>query len=102
MISVEQRSRGDLLTGIGVHALDEFLQDRRLNTPLSAAANLDGGEFSRAHERVGLRGRDIQRLGNVGKSQETWHGAIVPKAHLLHQWQVAICGQWRTRKGVIR
>ena len=93
VLRLTQRSRGNLLAGIGVHALDEFFEDRRLDAPLAATTHLDGGKFPGADQGVGLRRRNIQCFGNVGKGQKARHSAIVPKGHYIHQRVVALCGR---------
>lgn len=93
MLRIAQSPRGNLLTSIGIHALDEFFENRRLNAPLAATPNLDCGKFAGAHQGVGLRRRNIQCFGNVGKGQEARHSAIVPKGRNIHQRVVALCGR---------
>lgn len=111
MLRLVQRSRSNLLTGIGIHALNEFFEDRRLNTPLATTTNLDCRKFAGAYQGIGLRRRNIQCFGNVGKGQEARHGAIVPKGHDIHQRVVELCGRTRVKttirpfkkgRGVIR
>ena len=61
---------GDAGTRLLVHPLDVLLQLGRLDAPLQPTADLDGGQLTGAHERVGLRRRDVQHLGDVREGQE--------------------------------
>ena len=59
---------------LGVLLLDEPLELVHLDPPLAAAADLDGDQLLAAHERVGLRPRDVEDLRDVVEGQEAGRG----------------------------
>ena len=68
--------RGDEVSRLGVHPLDKAFEFTCLDPPLPTPTNLDRRQLTIAYQGIGLCGRDIQGLGDVGESQET-HAAIV-------------------------
>ena len=63
-----------------VLTLNVGLKFARLDAPLIAAANLDGGQVSGAHKRVSLHLGDAQELLNVCKGEESrCHGPILTR-----------------------
>ena len=65
---------GDEVRRVVVQALDVVLQLARLDPPLSATADLHGGQVAGADERVRLRGGDAQLVGDVGEGEEARRG----------------------------
>ena len=53
-----------------VHPLDVGLELGRLDPPLAAAADLDGHQVAAPDQRVDLRARGVEHLGDVGQRQE--------------------------------
>ena len=76
-LGVDERVLGDEVAGLVVHPRDVALELVALDPPLAAAADLDRLELAVAHERVGLRRRDVEDLGDVGKGQEARSAAMV-------------------------
>lgn len=88
-ILASEGMRGNEVAGLGIHALDVRLELIDFNAPLTPAADLDRREFTRTHERVRLRGRDIQGLGDIRQRQEAFgHRCIVPNvaAKMKYLW----------------
>src|SRR5262245_21916729 len=104
LIPLERVIRHEPL-GRGVHPLDVLLERALLDPPLPATADLDSRKITAAHERVGLSGRDVEDLGDVGKREEPLaHPWIPPVAIVcasLPRIAVGPCPQalnlWRNR-----
>src|SRR6476646_3059075 len=56
--------------GLVVHPGDVGLELVALDAPLAPSADLDRVQLAVTHERVGLGGRDVQHVGDVGQGQE--------------------------------
>lgn len=68
----------DHAAGLRVTLFDVLLQHLLFNAPLSAAAHLDGFEFTAAYQGVGCRGIDLQLFSNIGEGEESGHVSILP------------------------
>lgn len=70
---------GDELPGLRVHPADEVLELDCLDAPLAASSDLDGGQVPAPNQGVGLRGRDVQGLGDVGEGEKArGHSLMLP------------------------
>jgi hypothetical protein len=58
------------VAGLLVHARDVGLELVGLDPPLPPAADLDGRQLAVADQCVGLRGRDVEHLGDVSELEE--------------------------------
>ena len=86
--------------GLGVHPLDVVLELAGLHPPLSSSADLDGRELARAHQRIGLRGGDVEDLGDLGELDETLgHGVLLLMRRLSGRWATSVPGEDESRAG---
>jgi len=64
--------------GLFIHARDVGLQFGFLHPPLASTPNLDRPKVAAANEGVGLCGRNIENLRDIGEGQKARHGLILP------------------------
>ncbi len=60
------------LLGLPMKALDVLLELLAIDSPDTAAADLDCGECSRAHECIGLGNAHVEVGRDLFQGQETW------------------------------
>lgn len=70
--------RAHELLSLFVHARDVGLQLGFLDPPLTPATNFDRSKIATANEGIGLRGRNIEHVTDVGECQKAWHEPILP------------------------
>lgn len=66
----ERMGAGEVL-GLPVGRSDVVLKGVLLNSPLPPAADLDGGEFLAAYERIDLGTGDVEHFSHISEGQET-------------------------------
>lgn len=69
----------DEFAGLGVHPRDVGLELLGFDSPLTTPTDLDRRQLPGADQGIRLGRRDIQRLGDIGKGEESFsHERIVP------------------------